>query len=312
MTLVIAQMAAMVLLGLWWQWAKPGGWEAAQARGALTTLVYYILLPALVLAVLWRAPLGVESLHIAALAALGVLASMGLMALIARFMPLTRGQKGALLLAASFPNATYLGLPVLESLYGDYGRAVAVQYDLFACTPLLLSLGIALAVYYGQPEEGKPGEVNAGAPWWHGVLKVPALWAAILAMALNFSGTPFPEVLRGVLDRLGAGVVPLMLIALGMGLRLDALKPAALLRVTPVLLIQLVFAPALILAAGLGLGLQAPLLTALVLEAGMPVMVLGLVLCDRYGLDTGLYAAAATLSTLLSLLTLPFWHGLAG
>ena len=307
MTLVIAQMTAMVLLGLWWQWAKPGGWEATQARGALTTLVYYILLPALVLAVLWRAPLGVESLQIAGLAALGVLASMGLMALIAHFMPLTRGQKGALLLAASFPNATYLGLPVLESLYGDYGRAVAVQYDLFACTPLLLSVGIALAVYYGKQEEGKEG-----APWWLGVLKVPALWAAILAMALNFSGTPFPEALRGVLDRLGAGVVPLMLIALGMGLRLDALKPAALLRVTPVLLIQLAFAPALILAAGLGLGLQAPLLTALVLEAGMPVMVLGLVLCDRYGLDTGLYAAAATLSTLLSLLTLPFWHGVAG
>ena len=154
MTLVIAQMAAMVLLGLWWQWAKPGGWEAAQARGALTTLVYYILLPALVLAVLWRAPLGVESLQIAGLAALGVLASMGLMALIARFMPLTRGQKGALLLAASFPNATYLGLPVLESLYGDYGRAVAVQYDLFACTPLLLSVGIALGVSYGKQEEG--------------------------------------------------------------------------------------------------------------------------------------------------------------
>jgi len=36
------------------------------------------------------------------------------------------------------------------------------------------------------------------------------------------------------------------------------------------------------------------------------------VLCDRYGLDTGLYAAAATLSTLLSLLTLPFWHGVVG
>jgi hypothetical protein len=310
MTLVIAQMAAMVLIGLWWQWAKPGGWEAGLARGALTTLVYYIMLPALVLVVLWRAPLGVESLHIAGLAALGVLASMGLMAVVARFMPLTRGQKGALLLAASFPNATYLGLPVLESLYGDYGRAVAVQYDLFACTPLLLSVGISIAVYYGQPASDE--NASKPAPWWLGVLKVPALWAALLALALNLSGTPCPESLRGILDRLGAGVVPLMLIALGMGLRLDALKPAALLRVSPVLLIQLVLAPALVLGVGMLFGLHAPLLTAVVLEAGMPVMVLGLVLCDRYGLDTGLYAAAATFSTLLSLLTLPFWYGMAG
>lgn len=304
MIMVIGQMAAMVLIGLWWQWAKPGGWAAGQARGALTTLVYYVLLPALVLGVLWRAPLGTDSVRIAGLAALGVVASMGLMALIARFMTLSRGQTGALLLAASFPNATYLGLPVLESLFGDYGRAVAVQYDLFACTPLLLSAGIAIAVYYGRP--------HGDQPFWVGLLKVPALWAAILASGFNLSGVPFPDALAGILDRLGAGVVPLMLIALGMGLQLDALKPAALARVSPVLVIQLALAPALILGAGLMLGLESPLLTAVVLEAGMPVMVLGLVLCDRHGLDTGLYAAAATLSTLLSLLTLPLWHGVAG
>ncbi|MEW6729303.1 MAG: AEC family transporter [Pseudomonadota bacterium] len=304
MILVIGQMAAMVLVGLWWQWARPGGWEAAQARGALTTLVYYVLLPALVLGVLWRAPLGVDSLRIAGVAALGVLASMGLMAGLARFMRLSRGQTGALLLAAAFPNATYLGLPVLESLYGDFGRAVAVQYDLFACTPLLLSLGIAIAVYYGRP--------HGDQPLWVGILKVPALWAALLAAALNLSGVPLPDMLGGIFDRLGAGVVPLMLIALGMGLRLDALQPAALARVSPVLVIQLALAPALVWGAGLMLGLSPPLLTAVVLEAGMPVMVLGLVLCDRYGLDTGLYAAAATLSTLLSLFTLPLWHGLVG
>ncbi|HET19641.1 MAG TPA: AEC family transporter [Chromatiales bacterium] len=308
MILVIGQMATMVLIGLWWQWARPGGWQAAQARGALTTLVYYVLLPALVLAVLWRAPLGADSLRIAGLAALGVLASMGLMAVLARFMRLTRGQTGALLLAASFPNATYLGLPVLESLFGDFGRAVAVQYDLFACTPLLLSLGIAIAVYYGTPGEGQEGS----PPWWVGLFKIPALWAAVIAAGLNLSGVPLPDVLGGILDRLGAGVVPLMLIALGMGLRLDALQPAALARVSPVLVIQLALAPALVWGAGLMLGLSPPLLTAVVLEAGMPVMVLGLVLCDRHGLDTGLYAAAATLSTLLSLLTLPFWHGMVG
>lgn len=304
MIIVIGQMAAMVLIGLWWQWARPGGWEAAQARGALTTLVYYVLLPALVLGVLWRAPLGVDSLRIAGVAALGVLASMGLMAGLARFMRLSRGQRGALLLAAAFPNATYLGLPVLESLYGDFGRAVAVQYDLFACTPLLLSLGIAIAVYYGRP--------HGDQPLWVGILKVPALWAALLAAALNLSGVPLLDMLGSILDRLGAGVVPLMLIALGMGLRLDALQPAALARVSPVLVIQLALAPALVWGAGLMLGLAPPLLTAVVLEAGMPVMVLGLVLCDRYGLDTGLYAAAATLSTLLCLFTLPLWHGLVG
>ena len=42
----------------------------------------------------------------------------------------------------------------------------------------------------------------------------------------------------------------------------------------------------------------------------MPSMVLGVVISDRYGLDTSLYAAAVTVSTLLSLLTLPLWFSL--
>jgi len=39
----------------------------------------------------------------------------------------------------------------------------------------------------------------------------------------------------------------------------------------------------------------------------MPTMVLGLVICDRFKLDTSLYAEAVTVTTALSLITLPLW-----
>ena len=45
------------------------------------------------------------------------------------------------------------------------------------------------------------------------------------------------------------------------------------------------------------LGMEGPLRTAVVLEAAMPSMVLGLVLCDRFGLDTHLYAEIVVLTT---------------
>jgi predicted permease len=38
-------------------------------------------------------------------------------------------------------------------------------------------------------------------------------------------------------------------------------------------------------------------------------MVLGIVLCDRFNLDAGLYAAAVTATTAMSLVTLPLWYG---
>jgi predicted permease len=45
-----------------------------------------------------------------------------------------------------------------------------------------------------------------------------------------------------------------------------------------------------------------------VLDLAMPSMVLGIVLCDRYALDSALYAAAVTATTTASLITLPLWH----
>jgi len=58
------------------------------------------------------------------------------------------------------------------------------------------------------------------------------------------------------------------------------------------------------------LGLDGDLLTAVVLEAAMPSMVLGLVLCDRFRLDATIYALAVTVTTLLSLLSLPLWFSI--
>ncbi|MDP3933394.1 MAG: AEC family transporter, partial [Methylococcaceae bacterium] len=49
---------------------------------------------------------------------------------------------------------------------------------------------------------------------------------------------------------------------------------------------------------------------AAVLDIAMPSMVLGIVFCDRYYLDSSLYAMAVTVTTALSLITLPLWHSL--
>lgn len=297
---VILQMAVTIALGLLWRRYAFGGWSAEQARGALTTAVYYFFLPALVLGVLWRAPLGVDTVKISLSATTGILVSMAAMALVGRMMPLTRPQFGALLLAASFPNATYMGLPLLASLFGDPGKAIAIQYDLFASTPLLLSVGIMLAARYGNHSE----QIHPVKS----LLRVPPLWAALVGCALNLAGVSQPDWAGAFLDRIGAAVVPIMLIALGMSLRLATLSPRHLINVSPVLGIQLFLMPAAVLLMTLLLGLTGDLKMAVVLEGATPVMILGLVLCDRFGLDTEMYATTATASTLLVLLTLPLWH----
>lgn len=300
---VMAQMGALIACGAAWSLLRPGGLSADQTRRVLTTLVYYLLLPALVLQVLWSAPLGLVSIKIAAVAGLTVLATLALTALACRVCRAGRAATGALLLAAAWPNAVYLGLPILDRLFGEPGRAVAIQFDLFAALPLLLTVGVLIARRYGDQGAHQPGPLR-------GLLAVPSIWAALAAVSLNLAGAPMPLWLHEWLGFLAHGVTPLMLFSLGLALVFDRFRSRDAPALLTVTVVQLVVAPllALTLVAGLGLGGVPGLAT--VLEAAMPAMVLGLVFCDRFGLDTGLYAAAVTLTTAVSLVTLPAWFAL--
>ncbi len=296
---VLGQMVALIACGVFWRVKQPFGLAVDIVRRSLTGLVYVILLPALVLLVLWQAPLDVSVIKIALVAATAILVSLGLAMVVYRWLGTPAFMAGALVLAAAFPNATYLGLPVLENTLGPWARTVAIQYDLFACTPILLSLGVWLASRYG----GQAREEHALIA----LLKVPPLWAAVIALTLNLADMPMPAMLHDWLQMLGGAVVPLMLIALGMGLCWTSFKLSQLPLMLPAFLIQLLIMPLYAWWAGTMLGIDDRVLAAVVLEAAMPSMILGMVLCDRYNLDTRLYVTAVTLSTALSLITLPLW-----
>ena len=295
----LLQMFALIGLGLAWAVRNPLQLDAATVRTAISDLVYYLLLPALVLDVLWRAPLGADTLRIAASAGAGVLSMLLASWLICRTCAMDRATTGALMLAAGFPNATYMGLPVLEQVFGPWARSVAVQYDLFACTPLLLTIGIFAAQRFGT-------RADAGNPVL-GLMRVPPLWAAVAAALLNVSGLAPPAWLAGLLHMMGAAVIPLMLLAVGMALQTGLGQFRYLPAVLPVSVLQLLAMPLIVWSVASVTGLTGSMRAAVTLEGAMPSMALGIVLCDRYGLNTGVYAAALTVTTLLSAATLPLW-----
>lgn len=292
-------MFSLIAVGAGWARFAPGRQPVASLRSGLTELVFYLLLPALVLRVLWQAELGQRSLAISVAAAGGILGSMLAGWWLCRRCRLPGPVMGAVILAAAFGNYTYLGLPVLVATLGEWAAGVAIQYDLFASTPLLFTAGFLLAARYGQSEQ-------AIHPLRR-LLRIPALWAAALAVGLNLAAIPLPARLAQGLHMLGDAVIPLMLLALGMSLQWQSLQRRYLLPLAVVVLIQLGLMPLLVWLLADLLHMPASLRTAVVLEAAMPSMLIGLVLCEHYRLDTGLYAAAVTVTTLLGMLTLPLW-----
>jgi len=297
---VIIQMAGLIVCGIVWRMVKPAGLDHAQTRKVLTTLVYNLLLPALVLSVLWKAELGANSFYIALAAAAGVLAGLLLAYVSCRFCKSQSAAAGAIILAVAFPNSTYLGLPVLEATFGSWARGVAIQYDLFACTPLLFTVGILLAAHFGSAQQ----RINI----FRELIQIPPLWAAVAALILNGFNVPMPDVLGGLLTLLERGVVPLMLFSLGLSLSWRRESMSYLRPLLPVVALRLFIIPALVLVVVDLLGMEGELRSAVVLETAMPSMVIGIVICDRFNLDVGMYATAVTVTTVVSMLSLPMWY----
>ena len=187
---VLVQMGGLIVCGIAWRWLRPAGLEPANTRKVLTSVVYYLLLPALVLSVLWQAELGSTTLLISLSGVFTVFCGVLLSWLSCRFCTSPPAVSGAIILAATFPNVTYLGLPVLEATFGAWARSVAIQFDLFACTPLLFTLGVLVAARYGTSPAGVTGMMRE-------LLRIPALWAGAAAVLLNLLGVHMPSLLGG-------------------------------------------------------------------------------------------------------------------
>jgi hypothetical protein len=301
MFLTMLQMSCLIAFGKLWERFAPTHIPALAHRRALTDLVFYILLPALVLDVMWSAPINANSFKIAgvAYAVLGVGALITWLLL--KMTTLSPAKKGAIMLAATFPNPTYLGIPVLNHVMGDWTTAIALQFDLLACTPFVMIWGMLMANHYGG--------VNNTVHPIRELSRIPTVWALIIAVALNGMNIPQPTLIHDVLDTLSAAVMPLMLIALGMSLRVDALKLRLLPILLPLCVISLFIAPVVALVVAQALALPAETAQAVTLLAAMPTMILGIVICERYQLDSTLYSAAVFMTTLVSIGSLTLWYG---
>jgi predicted permease len=295
-------MALPILCGIGWRIIRPDGLDADLTRRVLTTVVFNLLLPALVLSVLWRSKIGLESLKIALFGCTIILFGAALTWAISKIWRIERRRLGAAMIAIAFPNVTYLGLPVLEQTFGPWVRSLVIQIDLFAATPMALTLGVIIGRCYGEePAHGSPSMLVS-------LLRNPPLWSALTAVALSLSGVTMPAKLAAMLDTISAPVIPLMLISLGLGLRWNSWHWRNIPLIILVLALKLAALPLFGIGLGRSLGFTGETLTALVMEAGMPSMLVGIIYCDRYRLDTAFYAMAVALTTLLAIVSLPVWR----
>jgi len=298
---VLYSFGLIITAGYAWRFFNPGGLDRHRLRHALSAAVLYVFLPALAFGLMATAQFDRSFLVVPLTAAIVIVASMAaglaVYTLLPWFRDIPRPARGVLLLAAAFGNVLFLGLPVITGMLGSERAYVAVLYDLFASTPLLLTLGVFVAARYGS------GKTESFASSIKRVFMLPPLWGAAAGIMVHLTGMTVPHAVTDAAGLMGKAVIPVMIFTVGLALDFPDVKrlPGAL----PALFIKLLFSPIAAWWIGSRLGLQAETLKAVAIEGAMPMMVISLVIADEFGLDVPLAAMCITASTVALFFTMP-------
>lgn len=273
---------------------RVSGLLRAEDSKPLNTLLIYVALPALVFTTVQpaRAEWGLVIMPLLAWAI--VIAAVALAWLFSRLLRLEGPTAGAFILVAAFGNTGYIGYPVASALLGDPGLVRAIFYDIFGNTAAIITLGALIASHYGEHDV----KVNP----LRELVTFPPFIA--LAFALALRSVPIPEAVGSWLGALGKLVVPMIMISVGLSLKPRAVR-AHLGKLGVIVGVKLVAMPLLALGLGALFLHDAASVRILVLEAGVPSMMLTLVFGMKYRLDVDLIASAILVTVIGAVLAIP-------
>jgi malonate transporter len=258
-------------------------------------LVYWVLFPALLVVSLANRPVDPGLLPMA-LAMAAASASIGILLLLARPLVRIPGPAFTSVVQGATRFNTYIGFSLAAALYGSQGIAL-----LTLPVAILLPVGNVISIWalsrYGTAEPLSPGRMLFE------IARNPFVAAVAAGIALNLAGVGVPAPLDRFMEIIGGASLPLGLLAVGAGLRLDVIGrgrgPIAL-----ACAIKLAAVPAATWALCHWLGIDGPALVLAVVFSGLAAAPACYVMARIMGGDAELMAGIVTMQTLVSLFSI--------
>jgi malate permease and related proteins len=266
--------------------------------GVLNAFIINLSLPALTLLYVHELPIDRSLAYPTAMA--WVLFGLGVVFFVTlgRALGWSRGTVGGLILVGGLANTSFLGLPMIETFYGEAHLGLGILIDQLGTYMVLSTLGILIAVTYAAGD-ASPAAITKK------ILKFPPFQAVLLALALK--PLEYPEGLEVVLGKLGATLAPLALVSVGYQLRVAELR-GRLAALSAGLAFKLVMGPALIMALFTGaLGASGTTIQVTIFEAAMAPQIGASIVAQEHKLDPELVTLMVGIGIPLSFMTLPIW-----
>ncbi len=297
LTETILTFSAIVGIGAVLRWS---GLLAQSDAKALNAVIVYVGLPAFVFEAVHGTALSTAHVGVVGVAWVVFLVTLGCAWLVQRALKMRKERAGSFMLVASLGNTGYLGYPLTAALLGSAAVPYAVFSDVFGTVVALVTVGLPIAASMGRNGARRPSVIKE-------LITFPAVIALVAALALRSVAVPDP--VSDGLGLLASMVAPMIMLSVGLSLRPGVVLGAAGVIAVAVAL-RLLVAPALAWGVG-SVVLDGTALRVAVLQAGMPSMMLTLVVAERYGLDTEFIAGALFVSTLAAAFTLPLVQHIA-
>ncbi len=225
-----------------------------------------------------------------------------LAAIVGKILKLERKMFRTLFICFAFGSVAYLGIPILVQVYGE---------PIIPTTTLIVAIYLfwVFTIEIGYLDYSMEKKKSAVAK---NILKNlftnPLLVSVILGILIGSFQIQLPSILTKSLDMITASVTPTVLIVIG--LFIGKSKIGRLKEWFPIFcfsILTLMILPAIFYFGAKIFGYPPTQFSSSIIQAAMPLAITPFALADRYNLDKVFIARSIVLSTILSILTLPFW-----
>jgi|SRR5690554_6419918 len=211
-----------------------------------------------------------------------------------------RNQRSVLQFVTTYSNASFMGFPIMEAVFGEIGIFYA---SIYVVPPriLLWTLGVSL---FAIPEKNDSRISHR----LKRVLLNPGILAVLLGLPLFIFSIKLPAPITNTLKSLGSMTTPLAMVIIGA--RLGQSKLEGLfsdLNQYYCVLMRLIVLPVLTYFALSWIGFDRILLGVCVLAAAMPAATTVVVVAGKYNGDSVYASRLVFITTLFSMFTIPLF-----
>jgi malonate transporter and related proteins len=293
-TLIILPIFALILMG----WAARRWLEESEAfwRG-LERLIYFVFFPSLLFHTLSHARMDFGAATPMLLVGIGFTLVGMVLGYLSKFLFHDPPRVFASAFQCSFRFNSYVGLATAGAMHGRAG---------IAAIGLLMGFLVPIANVAAVSVLARHGEGH----WLKGIVGNPLILATAGGVAFSQAEMTLPATLDAILELLSRASLPLGLIAVGAGMRLSGLGHARG-HLWYGVSVKLLVLPAIAWFLGRAAGLTGLWFDTALLLAALPHSTVAYLLAVRMGADGQVTANQISVTTLLSMLTLPLWLALA-